>query len=90
MKVSIKDLAVQSLDIGSKGIEIDVRENKKDSKSSHIGDLFVTMTKLIWCKGKTEKPNGVSFTWAQFMDIVEHKDDVLKLLRRLKKASTKT
>jgi len=65
MKVTIKDLAVKSMDIGSKGVEIDV------SNGGHIGDLYVTMTKLIWCKGKTAKENGVVISWDDFIAVMK-------------------
>ena len=48
MKVSVKDFAV-SMEIKNKGIELDVYDNA----GKHLGDLVVTKTKLVWCKGKT-------------------------------------
>lgn len=78
MKVAIKDLAVKSLDIGSKGIEIAVNDTK-----GHAGDLYVTMSKIIWCKGKTGKDQGVDFTWLQIMDIAKHKEEVLSYIKKL-------
>ena len=53
MNVSIKDLAV-TMDVKNKGIELDVYDND----GQHLGDLVVTKTKLVWCKGKTKAENG--------------------------------
>lgn len=62
MKVGIKDLNVK-MDIGSSGIELDVR----DPKGKHLGDLIITKTVLIWCEGKTTRENGKRLTWNKFM-----------------------
>ena len=62
MQVSIKDFAVQ-LDIGSKGIELDV----SDTDGEHLGDLIVTMTGLTWCNGKKSKQKGKKTTWEEFI-----------------------
>jgi len=66
MKTFIKDLGCD-LSIKSKGIEIDV----SDTKDKHLGDLWVTSTKLIWCKGKTQKANGKTVTWEKFVAWME-------------------
>jgi len=66
MKVSIKDFAV-SMEIKNKGIEIDVY----DSNDAHLGDLVVTKTGLIWCKGKTTPANGRKITWREFIAQME-------------------
>ena len=65
MKTFIKDLGC-ALDIKSKGIEIDVSDTK-----GHVGDLWVTSTQLIWCKGKTQRANGKKVTWKQFIEWIE-------------------
>jgi hypothetical protein len=66
MKVSVKDLAV-TMEIKNKGIELDVYDNA----DNHLGDLVVTKTKLIWCKGKTTVDNGKSVTWTDFINHME-------------------
>ncbi len=38
-----------------------------DSGDTHLGDLVVTKTKLIWCKGQTRRENGKAVTWEKFM-----------------------
>ena len=66
MKVSIKDLSV-SMEIKTKGIELDVY----DTGGSHLGDMVVTKTKVIWCPGRTPPANGKALTWKKFIDMME-------------------
>ncbi len=66
MKVSIKDLSV-TMEIKNTGIELDVYDNS----GKHLGDLVVTKSKLIWCKGKTDRKNGKSISWDTFIDMME-------------------
>ena len=66
MKVSIKDLSV-SMEVKNKGIELDVY----DSQERHLGDLIVTKSGLVWCKGRTRKENGTPVTWTEFIDWME-------------------
>ena len=66
MKVSIKDFPV-SMEIKSKGIELDVYSND----GTHKGDLIVRKTGLIWCKGKTSPQKGVKVSWEAFIDYME-------------------
>ncbi|MCH7579755.1 MAG: hypothetical protein IIB22_05880 [Chloroflexi bacterium] len=66
MKVTIKKFDVK-MELKNNGIELDVRK-----PSGHrLGDLVITKSKLIWCEGKTTPPNGVSKTWAAFIDWME-------------------
>ena len=66
MKVSVKTFAI-SLDIKNKGIEIDV----SDTQGKHLGDLWVTNTELIWCKGRKSRINGERVKWEDFMQMME-------------------
>jgi hypothetical protein len=66
MKVSVKDFAV-TMEIKNKGIELDVYDNS----GTHLGDLVVTKTKLVWCKGKTSVANGKEITWDKFIKHME-------------------
>jgi hypothetical protein len=63
MKVGIKDFQI-SMDVKNNGIEFEVYDND----STFRGDGFVTKTGLIWCEGKTTKPNGVRVSWNEFID----------------------
>ena len=65
MKVSVKDFAV-SMEIKNKGIELDVYDNE-----THRGDLVVTKSKLVWCKGRTKPANGKKITWDKFIGYME-------------------
>ena len=65
MDVSIKNFEVD-MKVKNKGIELDIYDH-----TSHLGDLVVTKTKLIWCKGKTNRENGKEITWKEFMEYME-------------------
>ncbi len=67
MKVHIKQFDVSML-VKSKGIEFEVR---KPDGSSQIGDCHVTMTGLIWCKGKTAKKNGIKISWDDLATVLD-------------------
>jgi hypothetical protein len=67
MKVSIKDLSVD-MEIKNNGIELDVYSA---DGVTHLGDLYVTRSGLIWCKGKTPRPNGKKVSWNQFIGWME-------------------
>ena len=66
MKVSIKQFNVD-MEIKNRGIELDVY----DTGGRHLGDLFITKTRLIWCKGKTKRANGKKVTWEGFIGQME-------------------
>ena len=66
MIVRIKQFNV-AMEIKNKGIEIDV----SDPDGSHIGDLVITKTKLIWCRGMTQPENGLAITWNRFIEMME-------------------
>ena len=66
MRVSIKDLAV-SMEVKNVGIELDVYDNE----DNHLGDLVVTKTRLVWCKGKTSVQHGQEITWNDFIEYME-------------------
>ncbi|MEX2247678.1 MAG: hypothetical protein WEC75_13455 [Dehalococcoidia bacterium] len=66
MKVSIKSFDVQ-MEVKTKGIELEVR--RPDDK--HLGDVFVTKTSVIWCKGKKKRRNGKKVSWVDFIKLIE-------------------
>ena len=53
MKVNIKDFNV-NMEVKSKGIEFEIRT--PDGKKQ-LGDVFLTNTGIVWCKGKTKFKN---------------------------------
>ena len=58
---------IDPVEIKNSGIEIIVRDNK----DKHLGKLLVTKSQVIWCKGKTQKENGVSLKWDDFFQLME-------------------
>ena len=57
MNVSIKDFSV-AMPVKSNGIEFEI----KSTTDVFLGDCFLTMSGLTWCKGKTSKGNGVKIS----------------------------
>jgi len=66
MNVKIKQFDV-AMEIKNNGIEIDV----SNTEEKHLGDLYVTKSRLIWCKGKIKKKNGKKISWAKFIEMME-------------------
>ncbi len=66
MNISIKDFDVE-MEIRNKGIELEVYT----PQGEHTGDLVITKTALIWCKGRTRRANGIHRTWTEFIDWIE-------------------
>lgn len=64
MKVHIKSFV--EAEIKAKGIEFEVRSPKGKEQ---LGDCFLTMTGLIWCKGKKTRSKGIPIKWLDFMAI---------------------
>ena len=69
MKVSVKDFTV-TMELKNKGIEFDVYDNE----DNHLGDLVVTKTKIIWCKGRTIPKNGKAVNWEDFKKYKESQE----------------
>lgn len=55
------------MELKNSGIEFEIR----DPQDNFLGDLIVTKSKLIWCKGKTKKENGVEVNWEEFIQYME-------------------
>lgn len=70
MKVSIKSFDVE-MELKNNGIELEIRDNNGD----FLGDLVVTKTKLIWCKGKTDRKNGRTIDLQKFIQLMEKPKD---------------
>ncbi len=66
MKVSIKSFDV-SMDLKNKGVEFEVYGN--DGK--FLGDVILTRTGVVWCKGRTHRQNGIKYGWADFIKRME-------------------
>jgi hypothetical protein len=81
MKVSIESFDV-AMEVKQKGVELRV----KDPDGTFHGDCYVTMTGLVWCKGKTGKDNGVKIPWKDFMEICGSKEKLKAALKAAKNA----
>ena len=66
MQVYIKQFNV-AMEVKTAGVELEVKE----PGGQHLGDLVVTKTKLIWCRGRTRPENGKQTTWTQFIEHME-------------------
>ena len=66
MKVWIKGFDV-GMEIKTKGIELEIRS----PQDRHLGDLVLTKTKIIWCKGRTGRRRGKSISLPRFIDYME-------------------
>ena len=66
MQVKIKSFDVE-MDLKNKGIELEIR----DPSGNFLGDLVVTKTILIWCKGKTARNNGKKLTINKFIEMMD-------------------
>lgn len=62
MKVNIKKFDVE-MEVKNKGIEFEIR----DGKDVFLGDVVLTRKGLIWCQGKTDRKNGKSIDWEEFI-----------------------
>ena len=80
MKVLIKSFDV-NMEVKSKGIELEVRS--VDGREQ-AGDCYATMTGLIWCKGKTNKENGIKLKWEDLEMLCSSKDTLKAALKSAK------
>lgn len=71
MKVTIKEFDV-AMEVKNNGIELEVYST---NGTEHLGDLFVTKSQLIWCKGKTSRKKGVKKSWKEFIEYMETPDE---------------
>ena len=80
MKIGIKSFDVE-MEVKQKGVELEVRS---PDGSDFYGDCFVTMTGLVWCKGKTGKAKGVKIKWEELMEICESKEKLKAAVKAAK------
>jgi len=67
MKVVIKEFGLD-MEVKNRGIELEIR--RADGKK-HLGDLVVTKTQIIWCKGRTSREKGKHVAWDDFIAWME-------------------
>jgi hypothetical protein len=65
MIVRVKSFDVE-MEIKNKGIELEVR----DTDDTFLGDLILTKTQIVWCKGKTSREHGKKLSWQKFASMV--------------------
>ncbi len=82
MKVAIKSFDV-AMEIKQNGVELEI---KSPDGSTHHGDCYVTMTGLIWCKGRKSKASGVKINWNKLIELCETKDKFKAALKAAKAA----
>jgi hypothetical protein len=89
MDVSIKSFDVE-MDVLNKGVEFGIRE---PNGGDRLGDLFITKAHLIWCKGKTQRAQGIKIKWTDFVEMVNDAQKPAKKAaakKAAKKAAVKT
>ena len=87
MDVSIKSFEV-NMDVKTNGVEFGIRE---PNGGDRLGDLFISKAHLIWCKGKTQRAQGIKIKWTEFVAIVNNVQKPAKAKKAAsKKASSKT
>lgn len=67
MKVKIKKFDVE-MEVRNSGIELEVRS---PDGLSQLGDVVITKTSIIWCKGRTSRQGGIKITWDEFIAFME-------------------
>ena len=67
MKVWITSLDAEQ-QLKNNGMQLDIYS---PDGGERLGDLTVTKSKLIWCKGKKHKKNGAEVSWAKFIEWME-------------------
>jgi len=82
MKVTIKSFDV-AMEVKQSGVELQV--NSPDG-SLHHGDCYVTMSGLVWCKGRIKKANGVRISWDHLMQICASEESLKAALKAAKRA----
>lgn len=69
MQVKIKDWGINP-EILSKGMELEIRTSDGNTQK---GDLYITCTGIIWCRGRTTKKNGIKLDWDELISKCENK-----------------
>ncbi len=67
MKVNIKKFNI-AMEVKNSGIEFEVHS---PDRKTHLGDLVLKNSALIWCPGQTQPANGHKITWQDFIKFAE-------------------
>jgi hypothetical protein len=65
MRLRLKNLNLQQNEVAEGGVELEFR----DKDRTHVGDLIIIPTKLIWNAGKKSK-TGKTINWPQFFKMM--------------------
>lgn len=66
MQVAIKKF-FNKFEIKNNGVEFEIR----DTAGKQVGDLYVTKSGLIWCRGKKPRAGGKPISWKKFIAAAE-------------------
>lgn len=80
MNVIVKDFYV-SMELKANGMELGVYT---PDNQTQLGDCFVAMKGLTWCKGKTTRAKGILMPWETFIEICRSKETVKAALKAAK------
>ena len=80
MQVTIKKFDID-MPVKANGMELGVRS--KDG-TEQLGDCYVTMVGLIWCKGKITRKNGIQMKWEDIIEICKSKETVQAALKAVR------
>ena len=71
------------MEVKSKGIEFEVRQ---PNGAAQLGDCYITMKNLKWCKGKIDKRRGVDISWNDFAKILKSQESkaAIKAVKKMK------
>ncbi len=68
MKVEVKNLDA-TIELKTKGMELEIR----DPDGTFRGDLIITKTSVIWCRGRTQRENGVKIHLNDLITYLENR-----------------
>jgi hypothetical protein len=72
------------LQLKQNGVELEI---KSPDGKTHYGDCFITMTGVIWCKGRKPKKSGVKVDWEQLMEICATEEKLKAAMKAAKAVS---
>lgn len=67
-------------EVKNKGICFVIRS---PDNTKQLGKLYLTKTRLIWCRGKTQRSNGVELRWNEVMELLSSDEDKQAAMRAI-------
>jgi len=68
MDVWIKSFDVK-MEVKTNGMELEVRDG-----TGQVGDCYVTKTGITWCRGRTQRANGIKLSWAELAEVLASRE----------------